>query len=599
MSAPDASFDDHLSYLEIQEGRCLINGKQEFSIALPKRLSVRRLESIIYKGCERFNLDYGSPDTVHKSALEAIADYRRKNSSTKETTERLSQATKAEAALELVKANCRELFLDQHATAYLEIIARNDRMEALPVRSGLFKNWLCLQFYKEGLGTIGGEDVNNVCNVLEAEATYSGNQRTLHLRVGSDMNEVVYYDLTNSECEAIKVTANGWSQQPAPLIFAHYSNQLPQVNPSRRYDADIFERFLSLTNLKSDDDKLLLKCYITSLFIPGFPKPVLMMYGQQGSSKSTLQELIKMLADPSSVRLLSFPRDVNELIQQLAHRYLAYYDNLTFIKSWISNELCKAVTGAGFSKRKLYSDDSDVVYSFMRCIGFNGINLAATKPDLLERGLIIQLERIPKERRRKIKDIWHEFESIRAPLLGYIFDIVARTMHSVQEGGIQLKEHPRMADWAEISEIISRCMGNPDDAFLQAYYRNIGLQTAEAIEANPIAQCIGKLMETRTVAWIGSVTMLLQELETIASNDFKINIQRLAGWPKAPNALSRRLNEVATNLREIGIIIDRIHDTSNNISMVQIRKISPESPESPTSTTSSGDSAGDQPGERA
>lgn len=594
-AAPDTNFDGYLSYLHIEDGKCLINGRQEYAINLPKRLSVRTLESQIYKGCENFNLDYVSSDTVHKSALDAIADYRRKNDDGgKETAERQSlQATKAQEALELVKANCRELFLDQHRTAYLEM-ARNERVEALPVRSGRFRNWLCLQYYKEGLGMIGGEDVTNVCNVLEAEAIYSGNQRTLHLRVGGDINETMYYDLTNPEFEAIKLTASGWSKQHAPIIFAHYSNQLPQVNPLRQYDVDIFERFLSLTNLKTEDDRLLLKCYIVSLFIPGFPKPVLMLHGEQGSAKSTLQELIKTLVDPSSIKLLSFPRDVNELVQQLAHRYVAYFDNLSYIKGWISDELCKAVTGGGFSKRRLYSDDDDIAYSFMRCIGFNGINLAASKPDLLERGLIIQLERIPKERRRKINNIWREFESLRPQLLGYIFDLIVKVMQSIRQGGIELKEHPRMADWSEISEIISRCMGNPDDAFLEAYYRNIGLQTEEAISANPIAQCIGKLVEKQqTGIWVGSVTTLLEELETIATTDLKMNVRRLEGWSKAPNALSRRLNEVATNLREVGIIIDRIHDPSTNIRMVQIRKLSPESPESPTSTGSSGDTAGD------
>jgi hypothetical protein len=70
-------------------------------------------------------------------------------------------------------------------------------------------------------------------------------------------------------------------------------------------------------------------------------------------------------------------------------------------------------TGSGFSKRELYTDDDDIIYNFKRCIGFNGINLAATKLDLLDRGLIIKLERILEERMRKIKDAWNDFEKLR------------------------------------------------------------------------------------------------------------------------------------------------------------------------------------------
>jgi hypothetical protein len=87
--------------------------------------------------------------------------------------------------------------------------------------------------------------------------------------------------------------------------------------------------------------------------------------------------------------------------------------NVSNIGDWISDQLCRAVTGGGFSKRELYTDDDDIIYNFKRCIGFNGINLAATKLDLLDRGLIIKLERILEERMRKIKDVWNDFEKLR------------------------------------------------------------------------------------------------------------------------------------------------------------------------------------------
>ena len=47
-----------------------------------------------------------------------------------------------------------------------------------------------------------------------------------------------------------------------------------------------------------------------------------MIHGEQGSAKTTFQELIKMLVDPSIIKTLSFPRDINELIQKLSHNYI-------------------------------------------------------------------------------------------------------------------------------------------------------------------------------------------------------------------------------------------------------------------------------------
>lgn len=93
------------------------------------------------------------------------------------------------------------------------------------------------------------------------------------------------------------------------------------------------------------------------------------------------------------------------------------------ISDWMSDSFCRAVTGDSFSKRKLYTDNDDIFYTFMRCIGFRGVNLAASRSDLLNRGLIIELERIPSDRQRQIKKIWKDFDRMKPQLLDYIFDI--------------------------------------------------------------------------------------------------------------------------------------------------------------------------------
>jgi hypothetical protein len=136
-----------------------------------------------------------------------------------------------------------------------------------------------------------------------------------------------------------------------------------------------------------------------------------------------------------------------------------------------------------------------------------------------------------------------------------------------------------MADFAEVAEIIARCMGYPDNKFLAAYYTNIGLQTEQALEASPIAASIIKFMDSR-IGWIGTATELLNELESVAES-LKINTKSNRLWPSAPNSLSRRLNEVKTNLREVGITIERLVDTTTNTRKIEIRKISPECPVPP------------------
>ena len=113
---------------------------------------------------------------------------------------------------------------------------------------------------------------------------------------------------------------------------------------------------------------------------------------------------------------------------------------------WISDALCRAVTGKGFSKRALYTDDEDVIQTYRRCVGLNGINVAAHKPDLLDRSILFVLDPILASQRKWEQQFWSEFEDIRPLLFGAILDGLSRAM--ALRDSIQLEGLPRMADFA-------------------------------------------------------------------------------------------------------------------------------------------------------
>lgn len=472
----------------------------------------------------------------------------------------------AAVLVNISEKSCKELFHDQHDTPYAAVIS-GDHIESIPLGSKKFKNYMCGLYYEVFGSVPNSESIAGAINVLKYKAAFKGPMIPLHLRVARDGNDILY-DLTDGGWNVIRVTAQGWNIDKSPIIFRRYRSQLGQILPSTKYADDIFDQFMRLLNIEDNDSKLLLKCYIIALFFPGIQKAILMLHGEQGSAKTTLQELIKTLVDPSSILTLAFPRDINEFIQGLAHNYVVYFDNISNIREWISDILCRAVTGSGFSNRMLYSDDDDIIYNFKRCIGFNGINLAATKADLLDRGLIIQLSKISKDKRREKEEIWAEFETIRPKLLGYIFDILVKVLATISS--VKLSELPRMADFAKVCETISRCMGNEPDAFIKAYERNIQLQTEQVLESNIIALVIVKFMDNRQ-EWGGSATALLSNMETLAAT-LKVNTKSKM-WPKGPHILIRRLNEVKATLEDVGIFITRGLDKQSKVKTVEIRKI--------------------------
>jgi hypothetical protein len=309
--------------------------------------------------------------------------------------------------------------------------------------------------------------------------------------------------------------------------------------------------------------------YIISLFIPDIPHVISQIHGEKGSAKSMLQTLIKELVDPTKPKLLTIYNDQKEFIQQLAHNYIAFYDNLKLTPRWLSDEACKACTGVGSTKRQLFSDDGDIVYEYKRCLGFNGINLGLTEPDLLDRSIMIELQRIGRENRRQEAEIMDEFLQIRPQLLAYIFDILVNALRI--KPTIKLDDYPRMADFAIWGEAIARAMGYRDLEFISVYYDNIGKQNIEAVENSPLGQAISKFVkvkvkvegggegevEERPCSWQGSMSQGLEYLNMIAAEN---NIDTSKDWPKASNSLSRKLKPILSNLREgldINIIMFR------------------------------------------
>jgi len=238
------------------------------------------------------------------------------------------------------------------------------------------------------------------------------------------------------------------------------------------------------------------------------------------------------------------------------HHWYIPLDNLTVLSGWLSDSLCKTVTGDGFTKRELYSDDDDIIYSFRRCIGLNGINLVAVKPDLLDRCLIFELDPIPQNKRKEEMYFWRKFNEFKPKMLGAMFTVLSKAMKIYPN--IKLDTKPRMADFAQWGCAISRVLGRTEKEFLEAYSNNIKTQNKEALDASPVAVAIIYFMGD-VEKWEGSASELLKELNTVAEK-LKLNTKDKR-YPKDPSWLWRRIKEVRTNLMAVGI--NAIKDDSN------------------------------------
>jgi hypothetical protein len=207
-----------------------------------------------------------------------------------------------------------------------------------------------------------------------------------------------------------------------------------------------------------------------------------------------------------------------------------------------------------------------VIYAFKRCVGINGINLAGTKPDLLERSILLELERIPRDRRRQEKELLDEFERERPGILGGIFDAVVRAMQI--KPTVTLEDPPRMADFTAWGCAIAEAIGYARQDFLDAYDKNIHGQNEAVLGDNVLAIAVRELVENES-EWEGTPSALLKKLIEVAGA-LDIDVDKEKDWPKAASVLGRRLNELATNLAAEGITIKR--DPEGGKRIVHIRK---------------------------
>jgi hypothetical protein len=238
-----------------------------------------------------------------------------------EQDEPLSQEPRRSAADRLIRYAldaANELFVDQFGQAHVSVNG-----QALPLHRGCYP-WLRRLFYEQEERGATGEALQVDAGTLEAKALVEGKTHELHVRSAWHQG-ALYIELGPGR--VVRVDAHGWERdEHLPVRFRRYSNLgiLPDPIPDGTLD-DLLKRL----PLKTDVDRRLMKAYITTGPLPHIPRPILLLTGPQGATKSTTHRLIKRVLDPGrpeSIRL-----DPREVIQKASHCQVALFDNLSHL----------------------------------------------------------------------------------------------------------------------------------------------------------------------------------------------------------------------------------------------------------------------------
>lgn len=450
-----------------------------------------------------------------------------------------------------------ELFCSTEGVEYATMDVDGHR-ETVPVRSRRFKAWLTRAF-REAKGKAPSSDALNTAQTeAEANALLSGVEHEVFTRLGHRDGRV-YLDMCDPTWRAIEIDATGWRivDEP-PVKFHRPADALPLPEPVRGGSLEMLRPFI---NTPEDADWLMAAAWLVGAMAPDGPYPLLVLYGEQGSAKSSTSRRLRSVIDPARTETRETPKNTHDLAIAARGCWVLAYDNLSYLRGEMSDAMCRLATGGGFGTRRLYSDSEEMTFYAKRPLILNGIEEVATRGDLLSRSIVLQLPTL--ETVRDERTLNAEWAEAHPAILGALLDATVKALagwESADLGG----RAPRMADFARWVVASKAVPG-----FLDLYAINRDDAINAEIDSSPFASALMDFAREMG-EWEGRARDLLDRLSERLDDD------RPKFWPKDATRAAGQVRRFAPALRQRGVEISE--RKSNGAKLIVLRAEADERP---------------------
>jgi hypothetical protein len=528
-------------------------------------LTVAEAFPILQEWSERCQPPWTDKELLHKlndAANRALAAPKTVGNSAPSSKDSLSAA---ERLMEIVAARCELWRAADDSEPYVTISMPNDdgggetqpqagwHKENFRVNSSAFEYALRYIDFEAHGKVVASQALKEAIDTTAAKARFQGKAFNVRVRVAR-VGEQVYLDLGNDRWETVSVDVAGWQVVgDPPCKFRRPAGMHALPTPTRGGDVSLLRKLL---NLESENDLILVVGWLVTSLRGKPPYPLLAIYGEQGTAKSTFSRMVRNFIDPNMAQVKALSRNEHDLIIAGNNSWVIALDNVSRISESLSDSLCRMVTGVGFSTRKLFTDAEEQIFNVCRPIQLNSIGEVITRADLLDRAIVIELPVIPKTERRTDEEMADHYQSVQALILGLLLDGVACALRNYRD--LKLPSMNRMADFQRWAAAAMPAFGWTAEDFLNAYALNIEAAQGVALDSSPVVPAIRMLLKASRGRWprVGEIKgseALLQELENLPDGP-KFKTQ--PGWPGRHTTLGGILSRLAPVMRRAGIDVD-------------------------------------------
>lgn len=464
------------------------------------------------------------------------------------------------------------LFMDTDKEAYARIRV-GTHWETWVLESSGFKEWLAAELYREAHILPKSDPIKDAILALSGIAKYGTThqeieQKSVFLRAGLTPQGAYALDLCNDHWQAVIIEAGSWHIDNQQTVAFRRTKTMQALPAPLASGTGCVDDLFELINCPKESQNMLLawmlECWRTDTAYPVAE----IGNTEQGSGKSRAQSTLKRFIDPNAVNLRAKPKAVEDIYVAACNSLLISYENLSHLTEEMQDAFCVLATGGGFAKRQLFKDSEESTLSAKRPVIMNGIGTLATRQDLVDRLINLELNPLKPEARKTDSELDAVLAEKEASIFTGLLDLFAQALALLPS--IQIEQKARMADFCLLGAAVYAARGveNPASAFMQDYDQMRKDAIYRTLDSSPVASAVMAYLDKHPLG--AEFTTAKNALDVLAQHHTDGE-----AWPRSAKGFTEAIKRLSPAFRQIGIKVEVGKQRNKNGYPVIIKPLEP------------------------